>query len=213
MVSEVALSLRKYSKVSFLDDDYPSRRSHAGLDILGNLSAIGSAVNAQHVFFIAIGDNPARKRFFDALNHECAEIDQLRSVHSIVSPASAIERGTLIMPGVVINAGARIGENVIINTGAIVEHDCEVGDHSHMAPGSILAGAASIGRLTTIGAGAVVCPGVRVSDSIILGAGAIATRDLDTPGYYFGAPAKWQKHILVAPGSHELTTLSSRDED
>ena len=203
MVSEVALPLGKYSEVGFLDDDYPSRRSHAGLNILGNLTAIGSVIDPWHVFFVAIGDNPARKRFFEALNHEGAEIDQLRSVHSVVSPASVIERGTLIMPGVVINAGARIGENVIINTGAIVEHDCRVGEHTHLAPGSILAGAASIGCLTTIGAGAVVCPGVRVSDNVILGAGAIATRDLDAPGYYYGAPAKWRKHPLLSASSHQ----------
>lgn len=203
VASEVALSLGKYSKVNFLDDDYPFRRSHAGLHILGNLSAIGSVVEAQHVFFVAIGDNATRKRFFDVLYKKCAEIDQLRSVHSIVSPTSVVGRGTLVMPGVVINADARIGENAIINTGAIVEHDCKVGDHSHLAPGSILTGAASIGCMTTIGAGAVVCPGVRVSDNIILGAGAIATRDLDSPGYYYGAPAKWRKHLLCTPRSQE----------
>ena len=42
------------------------------------------------------------------------------------------------MAGVVINAGTKIGENVIINTGAIVEHDCIIDHHGHIATGARL---------------------------------------------------------------------------
>ena len=203
VVSELAVASGLYSEVTFLAPCSPSRHFHAGLKISGDLSPVRSIVSAQNSFFIAIGDNHIRRQLFQSLTQECADIDLVRSAHSIVSPTSRIERGTLIMPKVVINADAQIGKNVIINTGAIVEHDCKVGDHSHLAPGSILTGAASIGCLTTIGAGAVVCPGVRVGDNIILGAGTIATRDLDTSGYYSGAPAKWRKHLLFTPSSPE----------
>ena len=44
------------------------------------------------------------------------------------------------MAAVVINACTQIGQNVIINTGSIIEHDCDIRDHVHIASGAVLAG-------------------------------------------------------------------------
>ena len=52
--------------------------------------------------------------------------------------------------------------NVIVNTGAIVEHDCYVGDHVHIASGAVLAGGVVVGEGAHVGASASVRQGVRI---------------------------------------------------
>jgi sugar O-acyltransferase (sialic acid O-acetyltransferase NeuD family) len=187
---DVAVASGLFSEVTFLDSDYPLRRSHAGRVIAGDLKDLRSFVNPGRTFFVAIGDNYTRKMLFEALRDVGGSFAQLRSISSTISASSNIGPGTIVMPQATINAGARIGRNVIINTGSIVEHDCHVGDHSHLAPGSIIAGGVAVGCQTTIGAGAVVCPGVTIGDRILLGAGAVAVTDITCPGYYYGVPAK-----------------------
>jgi len=56
----------------------------------------------------------------------------------------------------VVNAGARLGVAVIVNSGAIVEHDCIIGDHAHIATGARLASTVDVGALAHIGAGATI---------------------------------------------------------
>ena len=60
----------------------------------------------------------------------------------------------------VVQPGAQIGENAIINTRSVIEHDCVIEDHVHVATGAILAGGVRVGCMSMIGAGAVVvvCP-------------------------------------------------------
>jgi sugar O-acyltransferase (sialic acid O-acetyltransferase NeuD family) len=62
-------------------------------------------------------------------------------IASDVSPAE----GAQMMAGSIVQPGARIGRNVLINTRAVVEHDCQVGDHSHIAPGAVLCGGVAVG--------------------------------------------------------------------
>ncbi len=63
-------------------------------------------------------------------------------VISHVSAAIAFDAtlgdGAQVMAGAVIQPAARIGRNVLVNTRAVVEHDCVVGDHAHVAPGASL---------------------------------------------------------------------------
>ena len=74
------------------------------------------------------------------------------------------------MPGAVINADARVGRNSIVNTGAIVEHDCLIGDHAHIAPRVALGGAVKVGDFALIGSGAVALPGAAIGENAIVGA-------------------------------------------
>ena len=82
------------------------------------------------------------------------------------------------MPGAVINYGALVRENTIINTAAVVEHDCDVGAHCHIAPNATLCGGVKVGELTHIGAGSVVLQGITIGSGCVVGAGSVVTKDM-----------------------------------
>ena len=96
-------------------------------------------------------------------------------IASDVSPAE----GAQMMAGSIVQPGGRIGRNVLINTRAVVEHDCQVGDHSHIAPGAVLCGGVAVGEEVHVGAGAVVLGGVRLGARSVVAAGAVIARDVE----------------------------------
>lgn len=87
---------------------------------------------------------------------------------SIVSDKAKIGDGTLVAPGVIVNAAAKVGKNVILNSGCIIEHGAEVGDGTHIAPGAVILGSAKVGKNAMIGAGAVVLPYKSVPDNTMV---------------------------------------------
>ncbi|NBW65512.1 acetyltransferase, partial [bacterium] len=58
------------------------------------------------------------------------------------------------MHGAVVNASATVGENCIINNLALVEHDAEIGAHTHLSTGSRINGAVRVGTGSFVGSGA-----------------------------------------------------------
>ena len=118
---------------------------------------------------------------------------QFRSVtarSAWVASSASLGRGTVVMPGAVVNAGARLGAFGIINSNAVVEHGCIVGEHVHLGPGAVVSGDVRIGAGSMIGAGAVVVQGLEVAAGCLVGAGAVVTRSLTEAGVYVGCPAR-----------------------
>ena len=137
---------------------------------------------------VSIGDNKAREREAHALG--------LARLVSVLHPAAtrattaSVDAGCFVAAGVVLGPLSRLGVGVIVNHGAVVDHDCEVGDFSHVAPRAVLGGGVHLGRRVMLGAGAVVLPGVRVANDVVVGAGAVVHRNLEAPGTYAGLPAR-----------------------
>jgi sugar O-acyltransferase (sialic acid O-acetyltransferase NeuD family) len=137
---------------------------------------------------VSIGDNQAREREAQALG-----LERLASVlHPAATRAAtvSVEAGCFVAAGAVLGPLSRLGAGVIVNHGAVVDHDCTVGDFTHVAPRAVLGGGVQLGRRVMLGAGAVVLPGVRVVDDAVIGAGAVVHRDLLFPGVYVGVPAR-----------------------
>lgn len=109
---------------------------------------------------------------------------------AMVSPHATLESDAQIMAGVVVQAGVRIGRNVIINTRASIDHDCEIGAHTHIAPGVTLSGDVKVGAGSHIGTGAVVVQGVRIGSGCVIGAGALVLADVADGAIVVGVPAR-----------------------
>ena len=90
----------------------------------------------------------------------------------------------------IINSQVIIGKGCIVNTGAIIDHECEIGDFSHIAPGATLSGNVKVGKSCFIGANSTVIQGVKIGNNVIIGAGAVVIKDVPDNITIVGNPAK-----------------------
>jgi len=91
---------------------------------------------------------------------------------------------------VIINAGAQIGADTILNTGCTVDHDCIIGEHSHIGPQVALCGAVTLGEGVLLGAGSCASPRASVGAWSVVGAGAAVVGELPSHTVCVGVPAR-----------------------
>ncbi len=88
----------------------------------------------------SVGDSSIRQKLYHYGLKMGMEVLSVCHPAAVLSLRASYGRGGQFLPGSIVNAGAVIGENVIINSGAIIEHDCQIGDHVHVATGAHLSG-------------------------------------------------------------------------
>lgn len=139
-------------------------------------------------FHLAIGNCKVRETIVVQLNNA--------KYFSVIHPSAVIAKTAQIGLGVfsaaqsIIAPDAKIGSHCIINHAAVVDHDCFVGDYTHIAPQSSLGGGVKVGKGVLIGAGAVVLPGITIADYAVIGAGAVVTKNVASGTTVAGNPAK-----------------------
>ena len=181
VVSETA-KLNGYEEIDFLDD-------------ADNQTAVGKVADfikyiGDSDFIVAIGNNAVRMKIQSDLIEKGANVVSLVHPNAIISESVSIEKGTVVMAGAVINAGAVIGNGVIINTCASVDHDCVIGDFSHISVGARICGTVTVGNDTWIGAGTTVINNIRICNECMIGAGAVVIENIDKNGTYVGVPVR-----------------------
>ena len=159
-----------------------------------NLKYLGSEdnIDLENKVFICVGNNMLRRNIYEKLSSYNNFFFDTSLIHpnTIISSSSIIKEQTFINAGVIINPQVKIGKGCIINTGSIIEHDCSIGEFSHIAPGAVLSGNVSIGSGCMIGANSVIKQGVKVGDNVIIGAGAVVLKDVNSETTFVGNPAK-----------------------
>lgn len=139
--------------------------------------------------FVAIGENNRRKACLNSLRERGFNLINAISKDSVISRYATLGRGIAVMPGAVINAGARLEDGVIVNTNACVDHDCILGSFVHIGPGTTVTGCVRIGEGSLLGAGSSVIPGITVGCWTVIGAGAAVVADLPDHVVAAGVPA------------------------
>jgi acetyltransferase EpsM len=195
VVLDVALAVN-LTVLGFLDDHAtvapdPRYRLLGALKVLEDLMSWHPGCQV----FIAIGDNRIRRQLGHDLLNGRRVTPALVHPFGCVSPSAQFGSGTVLMPGVVVNAGTRVGRHAILNTCSSVDHDCSIGDYAHISPGAHLAGTVTVGEGCHIGTGASVLPGVKVGDWAVIGAGAVVTTDIPPRSVAVGVPARVVKMI------------------
>ncbi len=141
--------------------------------------------------FIAIGDNFTRKKIYEKVQKCDFKMVNLIHPSAIISSSANIEKGgVLIMPLVIINAKAKIKRGTILNSSCVIEHECEVGEFSHISVGAKLAGNVKIGKLCFLGINSAVLPNLSLADESVLGGGAVLTKSVESKGIFAGIPAR-----------------------
>lgn len=144
--------------------------------LVNGLGSVGLPMQRQRLF-----------EFFKMAGYNFATV-----IHPSAVVASDVElnEGAQIMAGVVIQPGCRIGCNVIINTRSSVDHDCFIGDHTHIAPGVTLSGGIRVGSGTHIGTGATAIQEITIGNACLVAAGSLVITNLTDGVIVMGVPAQ-----------------------
>ena len=176
-----------------LDDD-PAKIGTLvlGSPVLGpirQLERLSASAQISSLAFAA-GDNCIRRNWFELARS--AELEAVTLIHpsAFISRYVKLGTGVVALAGVVVNAGAVIGDNVCLNTGCRIDHDCQLGEHSHIFPSATLTGGVKLGPYATAGAGAVIHPCRKIGRNACVGAGAVVTADVGDNEVVAGNPAR-----------------------
>lgn len=127
-----------------------------------------------------LGKGELREKLYKKLKNIGFSFPVICDESAIVSKNVIIGEGTFVGKNVVINTGSNVGKMCIINTGAIVEHDCKIGDFSHIAVSAVLCGGVQVGERTLIGANATIIQCRAVGTGCIVPAGEVVRKDMDS---------------------------------
>lgn len=131
-----------------------------------------------------------RKKIFIQLKQ--AGFSFLTVIHprAYIGQEVLLGEGCQIMAGSIIQPGCKLGENIVVNTNASVDHDGEIGDHTHLAPRVTLSGGVTVGESCHIGTGATVIQGIEIGCHVVVAAGAVVANNILSNMRVAGVPAK-----------------------
>ena len=204
VIRDLIESAGEYEIRYILDDKYDEPVMLNGITFASISYAHQLIAEKNPYFFIAIGDNAARKKIDEELLAAHAHFAALIHPSALISPSAILGDGTAVMANSIVNADAAIGRHSIINSSSVIEHDNRIGDFVHISPGGILAGNVQVGNGTHIGARAAVIPGVRIGEWSIVGAGSVINRDLPDSVTAVGVPAR----IIKSPDQNEVKRMA-----
>lgn len=178
-----------FRMVGYLDDIKPQGTVHLGYPVIGN--AIECIDNpSECVFFIAIGNNRKRKRWFDCIKAHNLSLINVIDKSAIVSRAAKLGEGCFIGKLSILNYGCSVGDNCVINTRALLEHGCTIDNHVNISTNASLNGDVICREGSFIGSGAVVNGQLSIGEWALVGSGAVVINDIEDRTTVAGVPAK-----------------------
>ncbi len=135
------------------------------------------------------GRTSGRQALFDQLTGQGYRFAHVRHPAATVSELDvSLGQGVQLLAGSLIGPGVQLRDNVLINSRAVIEHDCRIGAHTHVATGAIVCGGCVIDPGVHVGAGAVLIQGITVGAGAIIAAGAVVTKNVEPLTLVAGVP-------------------------
>lgn len=178
--------------VNFYDDAYPSKTYIEHWPIHGtcaDLIALNNTSTTPNDVVVAIGNNNIRQQKIQLLQQNNFNLITLIHPTAVISQYATIAQGSVVFAGAIINAFANIGIGCIVNTSAIIEHDCAIGDFTHICPNTALAGGVIIGSKSWVGIGSQIKQLIVIGDNCMIGAGSTVIKNIPDNVTAFGSPA------------------------
>ena len=153
-----------------------------GYPVVASDEALPELLKQQPNILITVGQikTPApRERLSETLQKLEANCVTIVSPLAYVSRHATLGKGTIVMHGAMVNAGAIVGQHVILNTKSLVEHDATIEDHVHISTGAIVNGGTRVGRGSFLGSNGTTREYISIGDHQLLGAGAKVMKSTD----------------------------------
>lgn len=193
-VLDAALRTEEYTEIVITDPEIPIGTKICGCKVVGSDEVLPELNNKGFEYaFITVGsitDASLRIKLASIARKLGFTFPVIVDTSAVISQFAHVGMGTFVGKNAVINADAVIGAHCIINTGCIIEHECQVGDYTHVSVGSILCGNVSVGKESFIGAGATVIQGVSIGARTIVGSGSVVVRDMLDNVKAYGNPCR-----------------------
>ena len=177
-----------YRVKGFLDE-FSTIDEHLGYPVLWH--SLDDVQKADKLFyFIAIGNNERRKKWYDRLVARKLRLINVVDRSAIISPEATIGNGCFFGKMAIVNSKAVIGNDCIINTRALVEHGCTVHNHVNLSTNAVINGDVVIGEGSFIGSSSVTIGQRTIGEWSTVGAGAVVTKDVGNNVTVAGVPAR-----------------------
>ncbi len=178
-----------FRMVGYLDDIKPTGTMHIGYPVLG-----GSIECIEHpedyVYFIAIGNNNNRKKWFDKVKKHNLSLINVIDKSALVSQAAELGEGCFIGKLAILNHGCVVGDNCVINTRALLEHGCHIDSHVNISTNASLNGDVICHEGSFVGSGSVVNGQLTIGAWALVGSGAVVVKEVLPRTTVVGVPAK-----------------------
>ena len=176
--------------LGYLDDNENTHgRIIMDYPVLGGKSWLSDNRNTSVI--IALGNPADRRKVADWLADQgLTDFATLIHPATVISKRSHIGPGSIVCPGVVIDAQTEVGKHVVLNKNSTVGHDAKIADCVNLSPSGTLTGNDTIEEGCIIGSNATVIPGIKIGSWSIIGAGSVVNKDLPEKVTAVGVPAK-----------------------
>lgn len=183
-----SMNLHEYWLCGFIDE-YSQKKEHLGFPIFGK--RISDIENPkEYKYFIAIGDNTARKKWYDILKSYDLELITVIDKTAIVSCGSILGEGTFVGKLAIVNNDVHVGNNCVINTKALIEHGSRVYNHVNVSTNASINGDVQIMEGVFVGSSSVLNGQITINEWSTVGSGAVVVRDVEARTTVVGVPAK-----------------------
>ncbi|MBL7739721.1 MAG: acetyltransferase [Chitinophagaceae bacterium] len=141
-------------------------------------------------YFACVGHNGIREKIHTSLSQLLG--NPINAIHpsAVISASVKMGDGIMIAANATLNPLIEIGKGVICNTSSSIDHECIIGDFTHIAPGAVLCGNVKVGRSTFIGANSVIRQGITIGNNVTIGAGTVVIKDIPDNTTVIGNPAR-----------------------
>lgn len=182
--AEVIASFLAGRHIRFLVEDA------AGPNRIRQADFFANATLPEGDYFIAIGDNAIRRRYFDRIATLGGALPPCIAPNAWVAADARLGRGTFIGAGAVIMAGATIGDNAIVNTLSSIDHHTQLGADSQVTVGVSIGSQLRIGQGCYFGMKSCALPRIEIGDRVQVMAGAVVVRSVEAGALVGGSPAR-----------------------
>jgi len=194
----------KYKVIGFIDSFEKKGTLVNGYSVLGSEYDLPFLIERHQLFggLIAIGDNWTRNLVVERVQKLAPAFNYISAIHpnAEIGKDVQIGQGSVVMPGVTINANAIIGNHCILNTNSSLDHDGYMSNYSSLAPNVCVGANFILGRASAVCLGANIIENITVSDHSVIGAGSLVVGNIPDHVLVYGAPAKViRKRIASEP--------------